>query len=468
MSLRWRIMGSLVLLAALTVAISVGVGYWATESRLNVFVSEIADDQAAYLARSVSEEYTAVGGWHTIGDALERAGYLNAEASHDEGEDSRGDEAGESFHLEQVRVVITDVNGRVVTDNMSVLASGADATDLDGSRRTVYDLSTNQPVGRLFVDVDQELLSSESHGFLSTLLYIILFAGLGTVAAAILLSNWLAKRITAPVKALTEATQAIARGDSTPLDITTNDELGRMSAAFNQMADTLETQRELRRRLIHDLSHELNTPLSVVQLEAAGLRDGLQSPEQAAEQIVQEVDRLRGLLTDLNALAETDSGELRLDSEQVAVSDLLSREVTRWQPRADARGVALSLEPVADLPEIPVDRMRISQALGNVLNNAIQSTEPGGDVVVRAALGPEQSASISVIDDGVGISADDLPHLFDRLYRTAQSRDRGVSGSGLGLAITRAIVEAHGGTVTAESDGPGQGATITLTLPAVE
>ncbi|MXX80382.1 MAG: HAMP domain-containing histidine kinase [Chloroflexi bacterium] len=468
MSLRWRIMGSLVLLAALTVAISVGVGYWATESRLSVFVSEISDNEAAYLARSVSEEYTAVGGWHTVGDALARAGYLNAEASHDEGEDSRGDEAGESFHLEQVRVVITDVYGRVVTDNMSVLASGADATDLDGSRRTVYDLSTNQPVGRLFVDVDQELLSSESHGFLSTLLYIILFAGLGTVAAAILLSNWLAKRITAPVKALTEATQAIARGDSTPLDITTNDELGRMSAAFNQMADTLETQRELRRRLIHDLSHELNTPLSVVQLEAAGLRDGLQSPEQAAGQIVQEVDRLRGLLTDLNALAETDSGELRLDSEQVAVSDLLSREVTRWQPRADARGVALSLEPVADLPEIPVDRMRISQALGNVLNNAIQSTEPGGDVVVRAALGPEQSASISVIDDGVGISADDLPHLFDRLYRTAQSRDRGVSGSGLGLAITRAIVEAHGGTVTAESDGPSQGATITLTLPAVE
>lgn len=468
MSLRWRIMASLVLLAALTVAISVGVGYWATESRLDVFVSEISDNEAGYLARSVSEEYTAVGGWHTVGDALERAGYLNAEIEHDEGSDSGGEESSENFHLEQVRIVITEIGGRVVTDNMSVLSAGAVAPELDGSRQTVINLSTNEPVGYLFVDVDQELLSSESHGFLSTLLYIILIGGLGTVAAAILLSDWLARRITAPVRALTEATQAIARGDTTPLGVTSDDELGRMSAAFNQMAATLETQRELRRRLIHDLSHELNTPLSVVQLEAAGLRDGLQSPEQAAEQIVQEVDRLRGLLTDLGALAETDTGEMRLNPEPAAVADLLTREVTRWQPRADARGVALSLEPVPNLRDVSVDRMRLSQALGNVLNNAIQSSETGGAVVVMAASEPDQSVSISVIDDGVGISPADLPHLFDRLYRTDHSRERGITGSGLGLAITRAIVEAHGGTVTAASDGPGQGATITLRLPSVE
>ena len=114
-----------------------------------------------------------------------------------------------------------------------------------------------------------------------------------TVGVAILLAAWLSKLITAPVTALTEATQAIAQGDKTILLVTSSDELGRMSAAFNQITSTLETQRQLRRRLINDVSHELNTPLSVIQLEAVGLRDGLQTPESASGHIIQEVEAAR-------------------------------------------------------------------------------------------------------------------------------------------------------------------------------
>ena len=139
-----------------------------------------------------------------------------------------------------------------------------------------------------------------------------------------MLGAWLSKRITAPVTALTEATQAIAQGNTTRLPVTSSDELGRMSAAFNQMTSALETQRDLRSRLINDLSHELNTPLSVIQLEAKGLRDGLQTPESASDQIIREVDRLRGLVTDLNWLAETDYGELRLTLEASSIYELLT------------------------------------------------------------------------------------------------------------------------------------------------
>ena len=112
---------------------------------------------------------------------------------------------------------------------------GATALDLDGHSETVFDLTTDQPVGRIYVDVNREFLSAESHGFLNALLYITVIGGLLTVGVAILLAAWLSKRITAPVTALTEATQAIAQGDTTRLPVTSSDELGRMSEAFNRM-----------------------------------------------------------------------------------------------------------------------------------------------------------------------------------------------------------------------------------------
>ncbi len=238
-----------------------------------------------------------------------------------------------------------------------------------------------------------------------------------------------------------------------------------MSAAFNQMTSTLEMQRELRRRLINDVSHELNTPLSVIKLEAIGLRDGLQTPDSASDHIIQEVDRLGGIVTDLDWLAETDSGELRLSVEATPVRGLLTSEVDRWQPQSQARQIALSLQMSSELPDLPLDRMRMSQALGNVISNAITCTEAGGSIVVRGRMEGEEELAISITDDGTGIDAADLPHVFDRFYRTDRSRSQGVGGTGLGLAIARAIVEAHGGTVALASDGPGQGVIVTIRLP---
>ena len=465
MSLRWRIMGATVLIVVLTVLISVGVGYYATQSRLDVFVDRIGGDEAVQLARDLSREYTAAGGWGTVDRALSEAGYVyegvRESEEHGEGED----ESSELFHQDRIRVVVAGADGRVVRDNLSVLTPGAAVPDLAGRREAVFDLAADRPVGHVYVDVNREFLSSESHGFLNTLLYIILIGGALTVGVAILLAAWLSKRITAPVTALTEATEAIAQGDTTRLPVTSSDELGKMSVAFNRMTSSLETQRELRRRLINDVSHELNTPLSVIQLEAAGLRDGLQAPESASGHIIQEVERLRGLVTDLNWLAETDHGELRLTLEAGSIHELLTAELERWQPQAEARQVSLSLEASDDLPEADLDRMRMSQALGNVMSNAIRCTDAGGTIVLRAGLESGDTLAVSIADDGIGIDPADLPHVFDRFYRTDQSRSRGIGGTGLGLAITRAIAEAHGGTVSVASDGPGQGATVTIRLP---
>ncbi|MXZ89453.1 MAG: HAMP domain-containing histidine kinase [Dehalococcoidia bacterium] len=464
MSLRWRIMGATVLVVVLAVLISVAVGYYAAQSRLGEFVDEIGDDEAVQLARNLSREHTTTGGWGTADRALSEAGYSYGEAPGREGSDDGEEDHVEALHRDPVRVVIIDTDGRVVRDNFFELAPGEPAPDLGGHRETVSDLATNQPVGYVYVDVNREFLSSESHGFLSRLLLITLIGGAVTAGVAILLAGWLSRRITAPVTALTDATQAIAQGDTTRLPVTSSDELGRMSAAFNRMTSALETQRELRRRLVNDVSHELNTPLSVIQLEAKGLSDGLQAPERASDLIIGEVHRLRGLVSDLNSLAETDYGELGLTPEATSVSSLLTAEAERWQPQARAREVELSLQLSDDLPDMSLDRMRMSQALGNLLSNAINASEPGGSVALGAELEGGDTVAISVVDDGAGIEAADLPHVFDRFYRTDQSRSRGIAGTGLGLAIARAVVEAHGGTVTVSSAGPGQGATVIIRL----
>ena len=468
MSLRWRIMGSTVFVIVLTVLISVGVGYYATQSRLGVFVDEIGNDEASQLAQNLSREYTTAGGWATVDRPLSEAGRLydgDAQTERsEESEDSEG-KGFSLFHDDQIRVVIADIDGRVVKDNLSELLSGTPIPHLDGHRETVFDLTTNQPVGHVYMDINRDFLSAESHGFLNTLLYITVVGGILTIGVAMLLAAWLSKRITAPVTALTEATQAIAQGDTTQLPVTSSDELGQMSQAFNRMTSALENQREIRRRLISDVVHELNTPLSVIQLEAQGLRDGFQASDSASDHIIQEVNRLRGLVTDLNSLAETDHGEMRLTFEESSIYELLATEVGRWQPPAQIRQVQLSLLVSDVLPDMDLDRLRMSQALGNILSNAIHCTEAGGNVVLRAELESDEALAISIIDDGIGIDAADLPHVFDRFYCTDQSRGRGISGTGLGMAIARAIVEAHDGTVAVTSDGLVKGATVTLRLP---
>ena len=155
---------------------------------------------------------------------------------------------------------------------------------------------------------------------------------------------------------------------------------------------------------------------------------------------------------------------MRLNFKGGQIYELLEQEVERWQPQADAKQVELSLEVSGDLPDLALDRMRMSQALGNIIGNALNCTGTGGNIVVKAGLESDNILAVSISEDGIGIAADDIPHVFDRFYRTDHSRSLGIGGTGLGLAITRAIVEAHGGAVGLESDGPGKGATVTIRL----
>ena len=299
---------------------------------------------------------------------------------------------------------------RIIRDNFSESVTGQISPDLAGQRREIRNLQTGQTVGYANVDVHQNFLETESLGFLHELLLSSILGGLLTIAIATLLAVSLSNRITAPITALTQAAEAIAQHDhASLLPVDSSDELGQMSVAFNQMTCSLIRQRHVRRRLINDISHELNTPLTVIHLEAKGLLDGLQTSAQAARHIIQEVNMLRNLTNDLNWLAETDSGELQLNLEQCAIDQLLTSEVERWQAQAEAHQIKLSIHLIPALPALQLDPVRMRQALDNIIHNALQHTEHG-HVILTASMEDDKYVQISVKDDGGGYPR--------RIYRT--------------------------------------------------
>ena len=467
-SMYGRILRGFALIVVLAVVVALGVGYYATQRQMDGFIAQLTAVEADNVARGLSRAYAASGGWTGVDRVLADTGYRYAEGveGHPEGGEHAEGGSEATFHVEKVRIVVVDSAGRVIRDNLSRLPPGTPAPTLGGERVAVTDGQTGRRVGEVYVDVERAFLGAESHGLLRRILTTTAVGGVLIAAVALALAAWISRRITAPVTRLTAAVRNVTRqGDSPLLPVTSADELGQMSAAFNRMTDALQTQRDLRRRLIDDLAHELNTPLSVVQLEAKGLVDGLQGPDEAADRIIREVTMLRNLVRDLNWLAESDAGELRLNRESSSVSELLAAEVRRWQPQARMQGIDLSLQAGPGLPELELDRMRISQALGNVVNNALQHTEAGGRITVQAQSASAGHVAITVTDDGAGIDATDLPHLFDRLYRADESRTRLTGGTGLGLAIARAIVTAHAGTIHVDSAGRGKGTAIRIMLP---
>ncbi len=266
-------------------------------------------------------------------------------------------------------------------------------------------------------------------------------------------------RLTAPVGDLMEAAGRVEEGDYTvrvaehgPRD------LRALARAFNAMTERLEKNEDQRRNLLADVTHELRTPLTVVQGNLEALLDGVYPPDELhLAPILEETRVLSRLIDDLRTLTLAESGMLKLQREQTDVDVLLGEAVASFQTGADAANVELSLS-TPDLPLLDIDPVRIREVLSNLIANALRYTPRGGRIQVTA-VAAETGVAISVSDTGSGISLDDLPHIFDRFYKSAESR-----GTGLGLAIAKNLVAAHGGEIVAES-APGQGTTIRFTLP---
>lgn len=250
-------------------------------------------------------------------------------------------------------------------------------------------------------------------------------------------------------------------------------ELDTLAAAFTAMADRLGSVEGTRRRLLTDLSHELRTPIATLDGYLEGLEDGVVAwnPETAAL-LRSQTSRLARLAGDLREVSQAEEGVLSLDRTDTPLADLLDDAASAAQDAYRRKGVRLALGP-APAVTAHVDRQRLAQVLGNLLGNALRHTPSGGTVQLSATLDPD-GVRLVVADDGDGISAEHLTHVFERFYRADAAREHDIapatpgtaaSGTGVGLTISKALVEAHGGRLTAASAGAGLGATFTITLP---
>jgi len=286
-------------------------------------------------------------------------------------------------------------------------------------------------------------------------------------------ASWLvSRRVVAPVEQMMQASQRIAEGRydervAVPGDVSTGelDELGELALRFNQMTTRLEQTEVMRRQLIADVTHELRTPLTAIKGSMEGLMDGvLPANEETYQQVYREADRLQRLVNDLQELSRVEAGAYELNRAPVPVRRLVMTVMQRLGRQYEDKGVQLVEQIPTGLPTVWVDEDRIGQVLLNLVGNALQHTPSGCRVEISAAAAA-QEIQVSIADNGEGVAAEHLPHLFTRFYRVDKSRARAGGGSGIGLTIARHLVEAHGGRIWVKSAGPGQGSIFTFTLP---
>lgn len=296
------------------------------------------------------------------------------------------------------------------------------------------------------------------------------FAVLVAIACSLAVSWYLARRIQEPLSDLAEAAEDMASGHySVRLPSTgAGPELDAVTTAFNTMAEQLEHTEDTRRRLLSDLGHELRTPLSTVRAYLESIDDGVRSWDRDTRDVLHDqVARLNMLADDVADVSAAEEGRIALHPERIDVRELLKAAKSATQDAYARAGVSL----VSTCPQSPAvitihaDARRIGQVLTNLLDNALRHSHIGQTVNLSAQLS-DSRVEISVVDEGEGISAEQLPHVFERFYRGDSARHRAGHGSGIGLTISKAIVEAHDGRIRVESPGVGRGTRVTFVLPA--
>lgn len=298
----------------------------------------------------------------------------------------------------------------------------------------------------------------------NVLLVILVVSGVAAVLLAAVIGWLSASRALRPINAITQTALQISRADDLSRRIAVknpNDEVGRMSIAFNETLERLERQFNAQRRFLADVSHELRTPLTAIRGNVELMqRMGVADPD-SLQDIRSESERMTRLVGDLLVLAQADSGNLPLDRKPLDL-DALLLEVCR-EVQVLAGNVHVSVSEI-DQARVIGDRDRLKQVVLNLVTNAIKYTPEGG----RVTLGLSQVknwARLTVTDTGIGIPADELPRIFDRFYRVDKARSRAMGGAGLGLSIAQRIAQMHSGRIEAASEGVNKGTTFALWLP---
>ena len=443
MSLQFRLVAGFAVVLVLTLGVvSAYIGY-AAEREVERLQLDVDQARSARVQQMMQRSYSVAGSWESAQAVAETVGRLYGR-----------------------HIVVADSRGRIVGD--SQLRSGRPWQSgwPDNRFRAVHGQIGD--VGSFLVqdsDGPEEFPEPPLSRFAVTINRALIFAGLTAVLGGLLVVSVLSRRTLSPVTTLSTAARRLGGGDlSQRVPAPGHDEIGQLGRSFNSMAAGLERAEQQRKNLVADVAHELRTPLSNIQGYVEAMRDGVLEPnEETLNTVHAQTLHLARLVEDLRLLAQTESEDFRLNLEPESLGDVIRHSVEGFRARSSSMDVCLRMDIPNELPMLHIDRTRISQVLGNLLENGVRHSPSGGEVRVGAGVS-EGRIVVTVADGGEGISPEDIAHVFDRFYRADPSRTRATGGAGLGLTIAKKIVEAHGGEIRAESV-EGQGSRFIFDLP---
>ncbi len=407
------------------------VAYWANRATavgFQRFLQAGESTQLQPLQNELAQLYAQQGSWEGVNQALRGSGL--------------GPETGGYF------LRVTAAGGQVVG------ARGGQGRALEEFDLTLPILVDGQEVGRLWA-VRAGGGERAGEQFLDAVNQAIMWAGLIALVVALILGIFLAQGLTRPLRQLTQATQAVAAGDlGQQVTVTSQDELGELSAHFNQMALALKMAENQRQQLLADTAHDLRTPISVIQSHLEAMLDGVFAPTPENLAVVhEETLHLSRLVNDVRTLSLVEAGRLPLDLQAVDLSGIVQQAAAAFAPLAEADGIRFTTDLAETVP-LTADPARLHQVLANLIANALRYAPQGSQqppaVHIKLTTG-NHNAKVSIQDNGPGMTAGQQAQVFDRFWRADMARGRDQGGSGLGLAIAKGIVEAHGGFISVNS-----------------
>lgn len=312
----------------------------------------------------------------------------------------------------------------------------------------------------LAIIVVQLLLGTQELSVGSILIPFLLILGLVIVAFAIL--GWQIRRSTLPIDEMQDASEKLAEGDySVRVGVRGPPEIRTVTKAFNDMAARLQEHEEQRRDFFVDVTHEIRTPLTVIQGNLEGMLDGVYATDDLhLQSMLHEVTHLSHLVEDLRVLSLLESGTLTLHKESTDLPTLMHETAAAFLPQAENSGIKINVEASDEFPLVQLDPIRIREVLVNLISNALRYVTSGGSITLGCSEISAKEIQICVIDNGSGIFPEKLPHVFERFSRSPES-----TGTGLGLPIVKKLVEAHDGTISITSV-LGEGTSVEIRLPA--
>ena len=355
------------------------------------------------------------------------------------------------------------LRGRLLLSHLVVVAVGT--ATLLGAVGLVAPGAFEAAMGHSMPGMDDMMSGLIRVAFQDAVQTALLVAVVAGVAAAVVISLALTARLSGPIARLAQASRRIAAGRyAERVPVASSDEIGELADSFNRMAEALESTERRRLQLVGDVAHELRTPIATLDGYLEGLEDGVIQPGEPTWNLLRgETGRLSRLVNDLQELWRAEARQLPLSLASVDVARLLGAVRDRFAAQARDHGGELRLEVQAGLVVL-ADPERLGQVVDNLVSNALRYSPVGTPVALEAAANGDEVV-IGVADQGAGLSEQQREHIFERFYRVDPSRSRAQGGSGIGLAIARALTEAMGGRIWAESEGAGRGSRFRVAMP---